>query len=1128
MQEAPKADPIEISLNGTPLRVPEGINIIEACRQAGVYVPTICYHPRLKAVGKCGMCTVDIEGAPEGGVLACSTKVQAGMRIRTDSMPVKARASAAISRLINRIRSRNAIDVAPQASRDFADLMHWASTSGNDHTSHSIQINPKDCVECSRCTRACRDLQGIGVLKLTDSNLAPIQSTEAAGLASSSCISCGQCTFYCPTGAISEVSDFAPLRQAIASGKVIVAQTAPATRVAIGEMFGLEPGTVSTRKMVGALKEAGFHFVFDTNFGADLTIMEEGTELLARLKAGGPFPMITSCCPAWINLCEKLYPDFIPNLSTCKSPQAMLAAVVRTYWAEAIGKQPSDIFLVSVMPCTAKKDEIIRQDLGREGYRDVDMVLTTREVARWMQEQGIREWAAVSEADYDNPMGESSGAGMLFGATGGVMEAALRSAFEMGTGQRLEKLDFQSVRGFQGIKQATIDFDGRPIKVAVVHAAANVRKLLEAVRADPGHLGLHFIEVMACTGGCIGGGGQPKSNDPLVLEKRTRSVYEIDAQKTLRRSHENPSLLNLYSHFLGRPGSHKAHELLHTHYQDRSPGTRDAMAAGGGDDESICTTDPAAKRALVLYATQTGTTAQAARRLNNELVAAKFASHMRPMDAITPADIASEPLVLILISTFGEGERPDMANPVWEWLGQQDENALIETSYAVFGLGSSKYAQYCQAAKEFDAKFEALGARRILELGKGDDCAEDGYAAAFDPWIAQLYEELGVDPPRQAIVPHYRVMLSLEASLPIPPPPGTMFGTLINVRTLTPPDVTDPILFQEFDISQTGYTYQAGDSVGVHPSNPPEPVESFMRWYRLRPDAVVSVVPTRENGPMLPIPPALTVRHLFERYLDIFARPRKIFFRQLVQFAVRTTERERLERLSSAEGKDDLTAYLADQPSYVNVLQDFPSAHPTLDYLVEMVPLIKPRLYSAASSPRENPGKVELIVAIPTDWSRQRRTIPGGGLCTSFLQIIRPGAVLPLNVHPGALRPPKDPRAPMLMVTMGTGVAAMRCLLRERLVEKRHGATLGPCLLYQQCNHRHGDYVLGDEMQGYLRAGVLTAYTPIFALDDPPPRSAVDLLIRADPRPVWDILKLPNAQLITAPGRSSQGRTVAY
>jgi len=767
-------------------------------------------------------------------------------------------------------------------------------------------------------------------------------------------------------------------------------------------------------------------------------------------------------------MAEKLYPQLLPNLSTCKSPQGMQGAIIKTYWAQRLGKKPEDIFCVSLMPCVAKKDEILREGLSRDGRQDIDMILTTREAARFMKEQGVTDWSRIPELDYDDPMGESTGAAALFAATGGVMEAALRTAYEIGTGKRLENLDFTACRGFQGIKEATIDLDGTPVKIGVIHVcfwipfwmglmdvaaqqqAGNVRKFLDALLASPDRLGFHFIEIMCCQGGCIGGGGQPKSDDPLILQKRMNAVYEIDAKFVVRRSHENQSILRIYKDFLGEFNGHKAHELLHTHYHDRShhadarPAAAAAPVAAAGETE---------KRALVIYATQTGNTEGAARRLNNELQAVKYNSRILSMDAFNPAEIANEPLVLILTSTFGEGERPDMAAPVWDWLCGQSSGALQNTQYAVFGLGSSKYPKFCQAAKDFDTKMESLGARRLIELGKGDECADDGYATAFDPWISSLYEELGVEPPKVAIVPHFRLNLSLQASMPVPPPPRTMFATLLQNRVITAPGYPRPIIYSEFDISDTGYEYQVGDSLGVHPSNPVEHVEAFLRWYGLNPDACVSITPVSDNVAPLPVPPAATVRHLFERYLDVFAKPRKVFFRQMAQFAS-GEDKARLERMASPDGKAELDAYLKDFPSYVNVLRDFPSAHPTLDYLVEMIPPLKPRLYSVASTPKENPGRVQLIVAIPTEWSRQRSEIKGGGLCTSFLTALPVGSQVPVNVNVGTLRPPKESTAPMLLVGLGTGIAPMRALLRDRIVDKKKGLQVGPATLYQACRHR--------------------------------------------------------------------------
>ncbi len=386
------------------------------------------------------------------------------------------------------------------------------------------------------------------------------------------CVGCGQCSLLCPVGAIIEKPTWRIVMELLEKKeKIMVVQTAPATRVAVAEEFGAEPGTITTGKLAASLRRLGFDYVFDTNFGADLTIVEEGSELLERLKMGGPFPMFTSCCPAWVNYAEKIFPWTTKHLSSARSPHIMLGSMVKSYFAKKIGVKPKDIVVVSIMPCTAKKDEIEREQLRVDGWKPVDYVLTTRELAKLMRIKKI-PFMSLPDEDYDDPLGESTGAAAIFGVTGGVMEAALRTAYELGTGERMEDVVFKSVRGLEDVREAVVNFNGEEIKIAVVHGLKNTGELLK--KMEKGEVFYHFVEVMACPGGCIGGGGQPRSLDPNVLTKRAQGIYTIDEMKEVRKSHENPSIKKLYEEFLGKPLGELSEKLLHTHYKDRSKSWR--------------------------------------------------------------------------------------------------------------------------------------------------------------------------------------------------------------------------------------------------------------------------------------------------------------------------------------------------------------------------------------------------------------------------------------------------------------------------------------------------------------------------------------------------------------------------
>ncbi|QTA37675.1 iron hydrogenase small subunit [Thermosipho ferrireducens] len=568
---------VKIHINNREYEVPEDITVLEAAQKVGIQIPTLCHHPELEPIGACRVCVVEIEGSRTLQP-ACTTKVVDGMKIKTysdrvenavkfnlslimanhpnDCMYCEADARCELKKLVHKF---DVEEIFPKS--DIPDIF--------DDSSPSIQRDLSKCIKCQRCVRVCSEIQGINVYSMIDRGYHTLPQTAFdAPVYETDCISCGQCSYICPVGAIYETPDWKKVLKILErKEKILVAQTAPSTRVAIGEEFGMEPGSVSTGKMVAALRRLGFDYVFDTNFAADLTIVEEGTELIGRLKEGGPFPMFTSCCPGWINLLEKLYPEFIENVSSAKSPQQMMSAVIKSYFAEKIGVKPEDIIIVSVMPCTAKKDEIKRPQQKINDIQSTDYVITTRELAKLIKLKEIN-FSGLPDEEYDNPLGASTGAAILFGVTGGVMEAALRTAYEILTNEKLPKVVFEDVRGLDGVKEAEVDVKGKKIKIAVAHGMANVRRLLDDLKEGKRYY--DFIEIMACPGGCIGGGGQPKSLDPEILRKRAEAIYSLDERSTIRRSHENPYIKQLYEEFLKEPNSHLAHELLHTYYTDRS------------------------------------------------------------------------------------------------------------------------------------------------------------------------------------------------------------------------------------------------------------------------------------------------------------------------------------------------------------------------------------------------------------------------------------------------------------------------------------------------------------------------------------------------------------------------------
>ena len=560
---------VHITINKQPLEVPAGTRIIEAAKMLNIDIPHLCYHPDQTIKAHCRMCMVEVVGSRKL-TAACSTVVWEGMEVITDSKKVYD-AQTGVLDLILSDHKTNCLSCARNGScelqalcRRFNRLHPELPDISSDEPlridNPSIVRDPAKCVKCGRCVKVCAEVQGCAALtysgrsagfKVTTAFDLPMDQTD--------CVLCGQCSLVCPVGAIVETDYTNEVTAAIQDpSKHVVVQVAPSVRVGLGDEFGM---------VVTALRMLGFDKVFDTNFSADLTIMEEGSELLKRIREGGKLPMITSCSPGWVTYLEKHHPELIDHLSTAKSPQAMFGAVAKTYYAQKMGWDPHDVVSVSVMPCTAKKYEASRPELGRDGYQDVDYVLTTRELAKLIRYVGL-DLSVLPESEFDSPLGTGSGAGAIFGATGGVMEAALRTAYELYTGKTLPRLEFDAVRGdINAIKEATIDLDGTPLKVAVANGLKNAEELIR--RVERGEADYIFIEIMACPGGCIGGGGQPIGTNNAVRDARIQALYEIDRSLPLRKSHENPEIKTIYEEFFGAPLSQRSHELLHTHYHAR-------------------------------------------------------------------------------------------------------------------------------------------------------------------------------------------------------------------------------------------------------------------------------------------------------------------------------------------------------------------------------------------------------------------------------------------------------------------------------------------------------------------------------------------------------------------------------
>ncbi|MBQ3095330.1 MAG: iron hydrogenase small subunit [Clostridia bacterium] len=581
---------VNIKINNVDVQVPAGSTILEAARSVGIDIPTLCYLKDINAIGACRLCVVEVKGA-RSLVTACVYPVNEGMEVFTNTPAVRKSRKTTLELIISNHRrecltcSRSQNCELQKFAKDYG-IEEWKFASDDmkadieDSSPHLVRDNSK-CILCRRCVAACKNMQKISVIGPIDRGFdTHIGCAFDEKLANVACIDCGQCINVCPTGALKEKSSLDEVRAAIADpDKHVVVGTAPSVRAALGEDFGMAIGTNVEGKMVAALRRLGFNGVFDVDTAADVTIMEEGTELLHRLENGGALPLITSCSPGWIRFCEYFYPEFIPNLSSCKSPQQMFGALMKTYYAEKMGIPAEKIYVVTVMPCTAKKYEIGREDQQAvKGLDDVDATITTRELAEFIKDSGLR-FTELPDETFDPAFGIASGAGHIFGASGGVMEAALRTVSEVVTGKALEKLEFHEVRGIEGVKEAEYDLNGTTVKVAVVSGTANARKLLDAIKA--GEKEYHFVEIMACPGGCVNGGGQPIQpasvrNFVDLRAERAKALYSEDGAMALRKSHENPIVKELYDEYLEKPGSHKAHGILHTTYTARKSIFRDA------------------------------------------------------------------------------------------------------------------------------------------------------------------------------------------------------------------------------------------------------------------------------------------------------------------------------------------------------------------------------------------------------------------------------------------------------------------------------------------------------------------------------------------------------------------------
>lgn len=569
---------VKLIIDGIEVTIDSNTTIMEAAKTLNIDIPSLCYHPDQSIKGSCRVCIVEVEGQ-NTFTASCCTPVRNGMVVKTNTEKIREARKTILQLILANhncecltcVRNNNCElqSLCRKLNVENVPMDKFVDNLPIDESNPCIVRDPSKCIKCGRCVEVCHEVQGVGAIyninRSCDMRISPAFGKK---LDEVQCVFCGQCINVCPVGAIYEKNDTNRVWKALEDDKKhVVVQIAPAVRVALGEEFGMKPGSIITGKIVSFLKRIGFDKVFDTNFTADLTIIEEGNELLHRLNNNGKLPMLTSCSPGWIRFIELFYPDLLEHLSTCKSPQQMFGSLAKSYYAEKYNYDPKDIIVVSIMPCTAKKGEAKRNEMHRDGYQDVDIVITTRELASMIRQAGIKI-EDLTPVDFDLPFGISTGAAVIFGASGGVMEAALRTVYEVVTGDTLEQVNFNDLRGIEGFKEATVSIGAIDAKVAVVNGLSNARIILDMIRN--GKADYHFIEVMCCPGGCIGGGGQPIPSTNSVKDKRVEAIYSIDGQCAIRKSHENPVINTLYEEFLGEPLGEVSHKYLHTHYKDKS------------------------------------------------------------------------------------------------------------------------------------------------------------------------------------------------------------------------------------------------------------------------------------------------------------------------------------------------------------------------------------------------------------------------------------------------------------------------------------------------------------------------------------------------------------------------------
>lgn len=1010
---------VVVFINGKRYEVEDNITVLKACKKHGIYIPTLCYHNDLPASGKCGLCVVKVDGS--AFAYSCMTKVKEGMSIETSSPDVLAKAKESLGVFMDMSY--------PPPSSDIERVYEYLYPKDTMRTREfekttAVQFDPKKCIDCGRCVRMCEDIQHVGALN--DPN---------PRMRNNECISCGQCIMVCPTKALTESSSIPSVLRALATGQILILQTAPSVRVSAGEPFGDPVGTIVTGKIVTAARMLGFKYVFDTNYSADMTILEEGTELIHRVTKKGVLPMFTSCCPAWINFVEKHHPELIPHLSTCKSPHMMFGRVIKMILTQKLRVDQSKLFVVSMMPCTAKKDEIKRMQM----QGDVDCVITVREFCKMVKQFGI-EWSILRDGAFDDPLGEATGGAAIFGVTGGVTEAAVRFAHEAITGSPLGKVVYDQFRGNKSVKSATLKIGTVELKVAVCSGIGAARDFIESGE----YKSFTFIEVMSCPGGCIVGGGQPKLANREDGLKRAKSIYQIDDNSKEKVSNHNQQLLDFYKLHIGEVGSHKAHLLLHTHYEPHET----AILAMRKRMQSM----PA-----VAYGSASGNAMKFAR-----LVAGFMGSASQAMNNFSVSKILKRGTAVFVVSTIGDGEFPNNCQAFISELEKSTEN-MKSLRYAVCGIGSKAYTQFCGAGKKLQALLEKHSATQLLPFCSIDVSSSDAGESAFEKWSLSLCSALGLKAPKIGVRMLYKVKIEDDPSIIDNPirPNGFEIGRMLGNSRMTPEDF-DPRMSRYTIKLPSGLSYETGDHLAILPRNDQSIASSVITALKLDPKSVLRITP----APMVDtfVPNKVSVNELFCQYLDLNGLPDRSLMRAFIQSSNKQGI-QRLENLMNPLNEKMLNDMLSNINIAEFIIEFSKYGIPPIELLISSCPHIKPRLYSIASSPLANRSHLDLVVANVQFGPDSKRY----GLCTHFLNSFGLTKI-PIQIRQGVFKYPEDKGTPIVMACLGAGIAPMLALLQHR--EYLDGQ-LGPAILFFGARNKRAYPTLEELFKIYGERGLL-------------------------------------------------------